>query len=100
MYKSILLFSLLFAFISAQAQLAKDSIVIQKFAPVSSINSTIKFAPFLPADFYTRHLSFFCDKEWKLEKITKIPFRFRLGSVEYCDKMEGKNQKVSQFQQR
>ena len=31
-----------------------------------------------------------CQKEWKLEKTTGIPFRFRLGSLEYVDRLEGK----------
>jgi len=42
-------------------------------------------------DFYVTNLGFFCKQEIKFEKATKIPFRFRLGSVEDCDRMEGKH---------
>jgi hypothetical protein len=31
-----------------------------------------------------------CQKEWKLEKMTGVPFRFRLGSLEYVDRLEAK----------
>lgn len=44
----------------------------------------------VPANFYVKNLGFFCQKELKLEAATKIPFRFRLGSLNYCDRMEGK----------
>ena len=33
---------------------------------------------------------FFCKKEWQLEKATKIAFKFRLGSIDACNKYEGK----------
>lgn len=42
------------------------------------------------ANFYTNHFGFFCKQELKLEKVTKLPFKFRLGTVQYCDWMEGK----------
>ncbi|MCY7420706.1 MAG: hypothetical protein LH478_03070 [Chitinophagaceae bacterium] len=45
----------------------------------------------LPQNFYMAQIGFFCTKELQVEKLTKIPFRFRLGSVQYTDGMEGKN---------
>jgi hypothetical protein len=36
------------------------------------------------------HWGFMCLGEYKLEKKTGIPFRFRLGSLEYVNRLEGK----------
>jgi hypothetical protein len=51
---------------------------------------TTSAKPFLSPQFYSAHLGFFCKQEIKFDKITKIPFRFRLGSVDQCDRLEGK----------
>ena len=44
------------------------------------------------ANFYTTQTGFFCNQERALEKKTKIPLRFRLGSLSYTEQLEGYNQ--------
>jgi hypothetical protein len=55
----------------------------------SLIKNTILLAP-LPGNFYSKQLPFFCNKELQIQKAVGIPIKFRVGSVEYCDKLEGK----------
>ena len=54
--------------------------------------TSINRNPELPVSpgFYAANLGFFCKQEIKFEKATKIPFKFRLGSVQQCDWLEGK----------
>lgn len=58
----------------------------------NSSHYLINYAPFrvISADFYSRNFGFFCKKELEFEKKTKIPLRFRLGSIRYTDYLEGK----------
>ncbi len=57
---------------------------------ISLVADKDKAKPFLAPDFYASQLGFFCKQEIKMDKITKIPFRFRLGSMEQCNWLEGK----------
>jgi hypothetical protein len=59
----------------------KDPVCGDKILPAFSL---------LPANYYSSGLAFFCKQEIKFENVTKIPFKFRLGSVQQCDWMEGK----------
>lgn len=61
-----------------------------KFKTTHQNKPIIYATPIISSNFYTQKFGFFCKKEFQLEKITKIPFKFRLGSVQQCDWMEGK----------
>lgn len=54
--------------------------------PFSATGPIFSISP----NYYSSHLGFFCKQEIKFEKSTRIPFKFRLGSVQQCDWMEGK----------
>lgn len=77
---------------------------LQKSAPATisiqdSLNKNIKLTdslkatfPFqaLPSTYYTNHLGFFCKQELKIQQTIKLPFVFRLGSVDYNNYLEKK----------
>lgn len=56
----------------------------------SSVKPKFLYTTVLPPNYYTASFGFICKKELAIEKATKIPFRFRLGSLSYCNLLEGK----------
>jgi hypothetical protein len=61
------------------------------FAPHFFHIAAQNYQPPVQANFYTANLAFFCKQEIKFEKATKISLKFRLGSVQQCDWLEGKH---------
>ena len=84
----------------AQITTQKTTLLLRFKRPVTSTLATLSLKntvpaindskPFLSANYYASHLGFFCKQEIKFQKVAKIPIKFRLGSVEECDRMEGK----------
>jgi len=63
-----------------------------KKAKVSEENNTIinTSSQKMPLVYAYKDLALFCKIEVKLEKVVKMPIKFRLGSVDYVDWLEGK----------
>lgn len=56
----------------------------------SSSDATSKQIDLSEIAFDCNDLATFCRLELKLEKATKFPIKFRLGEVQYVERMEGK----------
>ena len=104
---TICLFLILFVCLYAKGQTNTthcDSIPFS-FIPLSSapnplliqkMQKPIYPGMFISPTYYNNCLGFFCKKELQIEKATKLPLRFRLGSLEYTNILEGKGTKVNQ----
>lgn len=60
---------------------------IQK--PAFSVNSFNKSA-IIPCDYYTQNFGIICKKELQIQKTIALPVFFRLGSLDYVNRLEGK----------
>jgi len=67
----------------------KDFIKSYFYSPIEYKLFSVENLPVSPK-FYVNNLGFFCKQELKLQSITRVPFKFRLGSMQYNDWMEGK----------
>jgi hypothetical protein len=71
--------------LNAQNSLTKPMIAL----PIDSL----KKLPLrvLAANYYSSNLPFFCRKELQIQKITQMPVKFRIGSLDEVDRLEGKH---------
>ena len=92
----ILIFCTIFVINQASAQQ-----ISLKHSTIKAFQNSLRFmnAPTYPGfstfqaispNFYVKNLGFFCKQELKFAAATKIPVKFRVGSLNYCDWMEGK----------
>ncbi len=106
--KLICLFINLFVCFLAKAQINYPVKIVDKGSPVIRVTpgllpQTIRSSDttttatvynngleYMISNYYTSTLGFFCRKEIEIEKALRMPVKFRLGCVEYTDKMEGK----------
>lgn len=61
-----------------------NSIELSQAETASSQNTPV------PLVYSYKKLAFFCKVDVQLENVVKFPVKFRLGSVEYVDYLEGK----------
>lgn len=78
-----------------QADKSSDKYVSLRVMPFNVASSNMKL---LSPSYYTDKLGFVCKKEWEFEKLTSVPFRFRLGSLDYVNYLEQKPNAIKPVQ--
>jgi hypothetical protein len=90
MKTALLILSAIFLSLLASAQVNIQQKLRVKPDSLSVSLRAIRPSAIAP-DLYTKNFGFFCKKELRFEKATKLPLRFRLGSLGYCNYLEGKS---------
>jgi hypothetical protein len=91
-----LFFSIIFGVAPAKSQpkllFAPQKAVVKNIFMLSMKDTLHRIVPTMQVYpmFYCNNLGFVCKQEIKFQKIIKLPFVFRLGSVQYVDYLEGK----------
>lgn len=67
------------------APIAKDTL------PPTFNKYTMGVSLKVPTNYYTKTTGFFCNTERAIQKQTKVAVKFRLGSVEQTQRLEGYN---------
>lgn len=92
----ILIFCMIFVVNALSAQQISPKFNVDKpFRPLDKMGSRHSFAQVyphyvVPGNFSLQKMSFFCRQEKRWENLTGVPFKFRLGSVQYVDWLEQK----------
>jgi len=91
----ILVVNFIFA-TSVWAQTGQDTAIVKRIPAFLGKDSMIYINRLplnarLPEDYYSKQLPFFCKKELQVQKLTGMQLKFRLGSLDYVNKLEGKH---------
>lgn len=77
-----------FTYISSQRVFG--TAIIKSLAKPKASVPLVSPSMLISPNFYSTQLGFFCKQEIKLQKAIKIPFVFRISSVQAVDYLEGK----------
>lgn len=76
--------------ILALPKISMNTMTFSQKKPLSTSQDIPSLKQQLLKPYSVKDLAFFCRLEVKLEKKIGLPFKFRLGEVQYTEKMEGK----------